>query len=174
MSDKSKDALRPLFPGLQTRKLDMHAYNCDRPPLERRQLFFNAVIGTLPPVSEAPNLHACAHLYASDQMSLFVVVALLDIAPHVTSLASLSHTVIFHTAAPALSMFDEEGRERWFCQEVWTDRAEDGRGVHHSRIWNSEGRHIATTFQDGMMRLRCDPRELTALQNRLSPAKSKI
>lgn len=154
----------------------MREYNKDRAPLDRRQLFFNSVNGILPPASQgvSSNLHACAHLYASDQMSLFIVVELLELAPYSTSLASLSHTVVFHTAAEPLSMFDESGGHRLFCQEVWTDRAEDGRGVHHSRIWDSSGRHIASTIQDGLMRLEAQPEEIWKLRDRLELTKAKI
>lgn len=52
------------FPGLNMRKVDMDAYNRPKPTLERRQLQYYRVIGDMP---DDPNLHACAHLYASDR-----------------------------------------------------------------------------------------------------------
>lgn len=51
----------------------MDAHNKDRPPLERRNLKYYSVIGAMPSVREDPNMHACAHLYASDRNSLFVM-----------------------------------------------------------------------------------------------------
>jgi len=169
------DLIRPVFPGLDTRKIEMQEYNKTRAPFDRRQLFYNTIVGTVPPVSEAANLHACAHLYASDVMSLFVIVGLLELEAYAVSMASLSHTVIFHTAAEALGVYDESGNKRYFCQEVWTDRAEDGRAVHHSRIWGPHGRHVATSIQDGLMRLKATPEEVKKLRDRLEPiARSKL
>jgi hypothetical protein len=61
------------FPGLKTRKVDMMKWNEGRKPLERRQLMFYKVIGEMPSVVEDANLHAIAHLYASDRNGLFIV-----------------------------------------------------------------------------------------------------
>lgn len=61
------------FPGLKTRKVDMDAYNKDRDALDRRQLQYYQVIGDMPTIEEDANLHACAHLYASDRNGLFPV-----------------------------------------------------------------------------------------------------
>jgi len=149
--------------------IEMTEYNRNRTAWDRRQLFYSTIIGSIPPVSEAANLHACAHLYASDVMSLFVIVGLLELDAYVVSMASLSHTVIFHTAAEPLGVYDESGNKRYFCQEVWTDRAEDGRGVHHSRIWGPDGRHVATSIQDGLVRLKATLEEVKALRERLEP-----
>lgn len=46
------------------------------------------------------------------------------------------------------------GEPRWFCQEAWTEGSRHGRGTHHSRIWRDDGLHIATSLQDGMLRLK--------------------
>lgn len=49
---------------------------------------------------------------------------------------------------------DADGR-KWFVQEAWMTRATGGRGLHTSRMWDYEkGVHIATTFQDGLIRFR--------------------
>lgn len=55
------------------RKVDMTAYNRPRETLDRRQLQYYKVIGDMPPIEEDPNLHAIAHLYASDRNGLFPV-----------------------------------------------------------------------------------------------------
>jgi hypothetical protein len=55
------------------RKVDMTAYNKPRPTLERRQLQYYRVIGAMPSIEDDANLHACAHLYASDRNGLFPV-----------------------------------------------------------------------------------------------------
>ena len=61
------------FPGLLLRKVNMERFNADKPPLERRNLKYYAVRGSMPSVQEDPNMHICAHLYASDRNSLFVM-----------------------------------------------------------------------------------------------------
>jgi hypothetical protein len=61
------------FPGLNMRKVDMTAYNDPRETLDRRQLQYYKVLGNMPAIDEDPNLHAVAHLYASDRNGLFFV-----------------------------------------------------------------------------------------------------
>jgi hypothetical protein len=51
----------------------MTAYNTSRPTLERRQLQYYKIIGDMPSIEDDANLHACAHLYASDRNGLFPV-----------------------------------------------------------------------------------------------------
>ena len=47
------------------------------------------------------------------------------------------------------------GEARWFCQEAWTGGSRHGRGLHQSRMWRDEdGLQIASTVQDGMVRLK--------------------
>lgn len=72
------------------------------------------------------------------------------------AMASLSHTVVFHLTDSALAMVDEGRRRRWMLQEAWTDRVADARVTHHSRLWDEGERHVATTFQDGMLRVSMD------------------
>ncbi|KAL6710345.1 hypothetical protein ACN47E_009291 [Coniothyrium glycines] len=195
--------------GLHIRKVDMAPYNASRHPLDRRQLAFYTLRGSLPlPTAPFPppatgnlhltkdaNMHACAHLYASDRNSLFIIPYHLDRPRDFTRMASLSHTVIFHVgirdlimpAEPRIEHADavptawEEGSlplcnvggdtgeaacgslggdrdadgRKWFVQEAWVTRAEGGRGLHQSRMWDWErGVHVATTFQDGLVRFR--------------------
>ncbi|GAB7354168.1 hypothetical protein MBLNU459_g4722t1 [Dothideomycetes sp. NU459] len=142
------------FPGLETRKVDMAAYNAPRSAFERRQLHFYRVLGALP--ADDANLHACAHLYASDRNSLFIVANHLDVGDAFTAMASLSHTVVFHTPAAQLLMIPEGGGEDdrvWFAKEDWTSRAAGGRGIHHSRMIGPDGTHVASSWQEGMVRL---------------------
>ena len=52
-------------------------------------------------------------------------------------------------------MVDERGRPKWFVQEAWTSNSGENRGCHESRLWDWEGGQVvATTLQDGMMRVR--------------------
>jgi acyl-CoA thioesterase len=126
------------------------------------------------------NLHAIAHLYASDRNSLFIIPNHLELGDKFTRMASLSHTVIFHVGLDELLMSNEllctpadvvptqpnelskfapeTPRERkWFMQESWMTRASEGRGLHMSRLWDYEtGLHIASTIQDGLVRFSAD------------------
>lgn len=184
--------------GLHLRKADMSKHNANRDPLDRRQLTFYTLRGGLPlptapfpprdsnaSVTREANLHACAHLYASDRNSLFIVPNHLNRGREFTRMASLSHSVIFHVGIRDLVMppeprihhpnadrtlrddeklslcsldgyeecdRDADGR-KWFVQEAWMTRATGGRGLHTSRLWDYErGVHVATTFQDGLIR----------------------
>lgn len=143
---------RTPFPGLDIRKVDMAAYNAARPPVDYRQLQYYRVLGALPPPDVDPNLHACAHLYASDRNSMFLVANALGVGDEFGQMASLSHTVVLHVGAEGLAALGQDGTARWFCQEARTERTGDGRGLHGSRIWDEGGVHVASTMQDGMLR----------------------
>lgn len=109
--------------GLHIRKADMAKYNAPRQPIDRRQLMFYTLRGSLPlptapypPVPEPgkklkltreANMHACAHLYASDRNSLFIVPNHLNRPRDYTRMASLSHSVIFHVGIKDLIMTSE-------------------------------------------------------------------
>lgn len=166
--------------GLHVRKVDMRRYNDKQAPIDRRQLTFYTLRGSLPlasaphpPPARGPlqltreaNLHACAHLFASDRNSLFIIPNHLGRGRDFTRMASLSHTVIFHAGIRDLAMppeprithpkavptlFEEgslplcnlegsrEGDKdgrKWFVQESWLTRAAGGRGLHTSRMWD--------------------------------------
>lgn len=172
LEEHGKEA-NPKFPGLWTTKVDMEPYNAPLHPIDRRQLQYYAVIDPerMPSVRQDPNLHAAAHLYASDRNSLFVVTNVLDIGDDYLRIASLSHTVIFHTNPDAMSMLpkkeswgaravaSERGdvaakrKHKWFCEEAWTTRNGVGRCLRESKMWDDTGVHIATSMQDGLVRL---------------------
>lgn len=133
----------------------MQAYNAPRKPLDRRQLQFYTTIGGMPPVAQAANLHACAHLYASDRNGLFVIPNYLGAGNNYTAMATLSHSVVFHVSVSGLEMAEKDGKEAriWYCQETRMSRVSGGRGMLESRIWNEKGVHIASMYQDGLVTL---------------------
>lgn len=199
---KHPEHFNPL-PGLHIRKADMTKYNAKRKAIDRRLLHFYSLRGSLPlPTAPYPtksdsseifaltreaNMHACAHLYASDRNSLFLVPNHLDRPRDYTRMASLSHSVVFHvgikdlimTAEPRINhpnadptlweegslplcnldgfgKGDKDGR-KWFVQEAHVARANGGRALHTSRMWDYDtGVHVATTFQDGLLRFKHD------------------
>jgi acyl-CoA thioesterase len=167
---RDETGINDQFPGLECRKVDMAAYNKDRHPLDRRQLIFFRTIGDLP---DDDNMHLCAHLYASDRNSLYIVANHFELADHYTGMGSLAHTFIFHSpmrsmllgsaglkvGSSASHLYDRDGR--WFCMEISGNRLGGGRAVHNCRIWNSEGEHVATSMQDGMVRMAANPQKPT-------------
>lgn len=144
------------FPGVEIRKVDMKAYNSRiSSPIDYRQLQLYRLIGSIDP--KDLNLHACAHLYASDRNSLFLITHALGIGDDFINMASLSHTVIFHADGEGLKMAgNQSSGNKWFAQEGWTGRTEGNRGTHESRIWDGSGMLLATTLQDGMIRIKKD------------------
>ncbi|KAM3415250.1 hypothetical protein BST61_g8780 [Cercospora zeina] len=154
------------FPGLECRKVDMSAFNKDKHPLDRRQLIFYRTIGDMP---SDQNMHLCAHLFASDRNSLYIVANHFELGDYFTSMSSLVHTVIVHSPATA-TLFGtnvapntpksplDDASGRWFCMEAWGSRMSGGRAVYNCRIWNGKGEHIATAMQDGLIRYAADPK----------------
>jgi acyl-CoA thioesterase II len=134
------------FPGLEMRRADMSAFNASKHPIDYRQLTYYRCLGPLPPKDY--NFHACAHLYASDRNSCFIISNAVGFGDEVNVMGSLSHSVVFHVKSEDLVLRDGE----WWCQEAWTPRSEGGRGIHESRIWDVRGLHVASTWQDGLVR----------------------
>lgn len=101
------------------------------------------------------NLHACAHLYASDRNSLFLPHRALGFQDTRGQTGSLSHTVNFHGHAKDWLMIDQQtGKAKEYVQEIWTSDSGADRVMHNSRLWDkTTGRIIASTVQDGMMRI---------------------
>lgn len=132
------------FPGLDVRKVDMRTYNSSKSPQDYRQIQLYTPLGSLP---NNPNIHACAHLYASDRNSVFVVSNATKMGDNIKATGSLSHSVVFHGNAGDLRIENGE----WWCQESWTPRSGNGRRVVESRIWRGR-RHIASTWQEGQLR----------------------
>jgi acyl-CoA thioesterase len=174
------------FPGLDVRKVDMQGYNLTedvkRNPDKYRQLTQYSLKGSPqdPAVSisraelkdreqsgEYDNLYACAHMYSSDRNSLLLIPRALG---HRTwsAMASLTLTVVFHQHGDALRMIDWDAAPsqddadlpiRWFVQEGWTPRSAENRAIHESWLWSPDGKLLASSYQDSLLRLRKPDRE---------------
>ncbi|TAQ84265.1 hypothetical protein B7494_g7419 [Chlorociboria aeruginascens] len=142
----AEKALPNAFPGLDIRRVDMDAFNDSKAPVSRRQLSYYRVLGPMP--ARSYNLHACAHLYASDRNSLFLISNALGFGDQVRAMGSLSHSVVLHVKSRDLLL----GEGQWWCQEARTGRSGGGRGLHESRIWREDGLHVASSWQDGLLR----------------------
>ncbi|RAL07647.1 acyl-CoA thioesterase [Aspergillus homomorphus CBS 101889] len=179
------------FPGLEARKVDMRCYNeteeVRAQPDRYRQLTFYALKG-MPGddpegfkgggleraeelrrrerEGEFDNLYACAHMYAADKNSLLLIPRALGMRAW-NALASLTLTVVFHEHGEALRMVDwgagdaGEQKKRWFIQEGWTPRSGENRAIHESWLWSPEGRLVATSYQDSLLKaVRLDKEKL--------------
>lgn len=72
-------------------------------------------------------------------------------------MVSLDHTIYFHRPR-------EIKADEWMCTEMETPWSGEGRGLVMQRIWNKDGRLVATCVQEGLVRL----------QQKDSTAKSKL
>jgi hypothetical protein len=45
----------------------------------------------------------------------------------------------------------EEGH--WFCHEIAIDKIAHGRALAVGKLWRTDGLHVASCFQDGMLRM---------------------
>lgn len=99
------------------------------------------------PLDDDPRTHAAGLTYLSD--SLFLSVAL---GPHALTFgeaglkyATLNHTIWFHAPARA---------DEWILYDQSSPWAGGGRGMCHGRMYDSRGTLIATTIQEGLLRMR--------------------
>ena len=107
-----------------------------------RQRFWLRIDGELP---DDPLVHAAAFAYASD-----MTIAGAALAPHGYRLggpdimvASLDHTVWFHEPFRA---------DRWWLYDQHAPRASGGRGLINSRVFTEDGRLVASTAQEALLR----------------------
>lgn len=73
-----------------------------------------------------------------------------------SAMASLSHTVIFHTNVDDMSMAKGDSEGHWFVQELQVDRIGSGRATVSGRIWREDGLHVLSHYQDGLCKMRLD------------------
>ncbi len=99
------------------------------------------------PIADDPTLHRAVLAYASD-MSLLGTAMLphgVNWTTHKMQNASLDHAVWFHEPFRA---------DEWLlydCDSPWAGHA---RGFNRGRIFTADGRLVASTAQEGLMRLR--------------------
>ncbi|KAI0867241.1 Thioesterase/thiol ester dehydrase-isomerase [Hypoxylon argillaceum] len=154
-----------LFPGLEMRKVDMRAYNANRPLHERRDLVLYRLLAPLPATYSAngageggecaidgPDAHICAHAYAADRNGLLMIGNHVGFGRDFARAASLSYSLVVHVNAEDAVMAYAEDDRQWWVQEHCFPRVEAGRGIVHCKIWSPEGVHVATEYQDGIIR----------------------
>ncbi|GAY10578.1 acyl-CoA thioesterase II [Pseudonocardia sp. N23] len=97
--------------------------------------------GTLP---DDPLVHLCVLTWASDMMLLSSVVARHDMGATQVQMASLDHTMWFHAPVRA---------DEWLLYECWSPAASGGRGLATGRFFTRDGTMVASTAQEGLVRL---------------------
>ncbi|MBN9107847.1 MAG: acyl-CoA thioesterase II [Pseudonocardia sp.] len=95
-------------------------------------------------LSDDPLLHACLLTWASDMMLLSSVVARHDMSATAVQMASLDHAMWFHAPFRA---------DEWLLYECWSPAASGGRGLATGRFFTRDGTMIASTAQEGLVRL---------------------
>jgi acyl-CoA thioesterase len=150
-----------------TSVLDMDDFHQKQPPLSRRNLYVYSSLDNKKSSPPDPNLEACAHMYHSDRESVWGMVRQFELLDVLDFAASLSHTIIFHAGPDKLSFRGKEG-QRWFYLETGAERLADGRGLHQGKIYDADGYHVASTMQDGAIRLRnLGSNDMAERQNKL-------
>ena len=140
------------FPVAIMKKVDMRAWNRGKPLHERRELVLYKLHAPLPVEDEGKwdaNAHVVAHAYVADRNGLLMVANNMGFGFTLEKAASLSYSFVMHVGAKEAVMREEEG---WWVQELWFPRTGRGRGIVESKIWSPRGVHVATEYQDGMIR----------------------
>ncbi|KAI0429566.1 thioesterase-like superfamily-domain-containing protein [Xylaria sp. FL1042] len=159
-----------MFPGLEMRKVDMRAYNAGRPLHERRELILHRLLAPLPGTTtnekgensrdgdgtcaiDGPDAHICAHAFVVDRNGLLMIGnQTAEFGHEVTGGASLSYSFVVHVDAEDAVMTYDKGRDQWWVQEACFPRVHGTRAIIHSKIWSPQGVHVATMYQDGILR----------------------
>ena len=120
------------------------------------------------------NNHAVIHAYVVDRNGLLMACNHLGMGWTLGKAASLSYSIVFHTnveecvmrygsretdldlspdwEARSKGKADGESEGVWWIQEAWFPRAGAGRGIVESKVWSPGGVHVATEYQDGLIR----------------------
>lgn len=94
-------------------------------------------------------LHTCVIAYASDNELISAAGAAcgnMSRSENIGMMASLDHTIWFHL--PTVTRADE-----WLLYDTYSPRSSGGRGVSFGKIFDRQGNLIATTAQEGLIRL---------------------
>ncbi len=114
------------------------------PGMPRQNLVWMKATGRLP---DDPLLQACAFTYASDLTPIVSILQINDINRSIQDVrtASLDHAIWFHRPGRA---------DEWLLYEAESPSASGARGLAFSRVFAEDGRQVASTAQEGMIRIR--------------------
>jgi len=96
-------------------------------------------------LSDDPLEHLATFTYASDVSLLGAALAAHEADPTTIQMASLDHTIWFHRPFRA---------DEWWLYDQWSPSAGGARGLSLGRVFTQDGTLVATTAQEGLIRLR--------------------
>lgn len=126
---------------LDIRYVDEPMWSTDRTASDGPVRAWMRADGTLP---HDPLLHVCLLTYASDLTLLGSVVARHDVSSLGLQMASLDHAMWFHRPFRA---------DEWLLYECRSPSASGSRGLAVGRFFTTDGTHVATAVQEGLVRL---------------------
>ncbi|KAI9308706.1 HotDog domain-containing protein [Cunninghamella echinulata] len=96
-------------------------------------------------LNDDPRLHACVIAYMSDSAFLITAAQASGIKRRGFGMvASIDHSIYFHKFGRA---------DEWLLYDMFSPQAGEGRGLTFGRIYTKSGELIATTSQEGLIRL---------------------
>ena len=110
-----------------------------------KQLVWMKAIGKLP---DDPSFHQCVAALCSDNYLLNTSLLIHDLANtgrELGMIASLDHAIWFHSDFKA---------DEWLLYEMESPRSIGGRGYATGRIFTRDGRLVASTAQEGVIRIK--------------------
>ncbi|TQN72951.1 hypothetical protein CSHISOI_02514 [Colletotrichum shisoi] len=141
------------FPIVDMHKVDLTTYNEGRPVTEKRELLLYRLKNPLP--ADDPNLHIAIHAFESDRNGLLMIGNHNGLGWNLGTAASLTYKFVVHVNADQAVMRDPSGPDDgWWIQEASFPRTGQGRGALMCKMWSPEGIHVATGYQDGIVRER--------------------
>ncbi|WP_433295083.1 acyl-CoA thioesterase [Pseudonocardia sp. CA-142604] len=126
---------------IDMRFVDEPVWSSRRRPSDEPVRVWMRADGELP---DDPLLHVCLLTYASDMTLLGSVVARHDLASVRVQMASLDHAMWFHRPFRA---------DEWLLYTCYSPTASGSRGLATGRFTSRDGQLVATTVQEGLLRL---------------------
>ncbi|KAL8343126.1 hypothetical protein RB598_004464 [Gaeumannomyces tritici] len=155
------------FPAVEMRKVvDMAAYSAGRPMHEKRELILYRLLGPAAAAGgggDDPNAHALVHAFVGDRNGLLMAANFMGLGSGGAKLiTTLSNTFVVHTNAEDVVMHcgrdgerepgGDGGSDQWWIYEVTYPRVANGRVILEGKVWSPGGVHVATVYQDGIVR----------------------
>lgn len=149
--EKEYDVEEEIHP-IELRKLNVKAYNADKPITRRRQIQYLKHHDKLLDFDDTKgntffnqNLHVAALLYVSDRNSLFTIPNMHDQIFTLRNVASIDHAFVLHK-------LDVQVDLDWMVMETFSSAAYDNRGLYQGHIYDSKNQMVCSFMQDGILK----------------------